>query len=190
MSFWASEVGTITGNESEAFAKSFVLIPDGTKAVARICRMQNTEYNGSKSITVEWELIEGDFKGRSVTQRLKVFDKDSNARYRALNMLKLLYDKFGLKPVHSNAPTDNDFKVFINKKAGILIRETEPNENGKQYNWVSEVHSEQGFKSETGVKLVVEHVNNASVTVKNDDAFSRYNESVANNSKLDDDIPF
>jgi len=162
MSFWKSDLGEITGNEEDAFAKSFTQIPDNTLAIAKIVSFVNAEYNGNKYLSLDWQLIDGDFKGQKVNQKLKVFgddrDKDpAKTRHRALNMLKLMYSLFNIKPAHADAPSDGDLAIFVNKIAGLKIRETEPNENGRQYNWVSEVHNPSGFKSETGISLVVTH---------------------------------
>ncbi len=162
MSFWESELGDVTGKTEDAFAKQFTQIPDGTKAIAKIKSFTNQVYkdSGFKYLNIEWELQDGDFRGQKVQQKLKVYggdqsDKDpAKTRHRALNMLKLLYQLFNIKPKHT-PPTDQDLASFSGKIAGIKIRETEMNEKGKQYNWVAEVHPSQGFKSETGVGLPI-----------------------------------
>jgi hypothetical protein len=162
-SFWDSELGDVTGKSEDAFAKQFAKIPDGTKALAKIESFTNQVYkdSGFKYLNIEWVLQDGDFRGQKVQQKLKVyggdkFDKDPmKTRHRALNMLKLLYQLFNIKPKHTNPPTDQDLAMFAGKIAGIKIRETEPNDDGKQYNWVAEVHASQGFKSETGVGLPI-----------------------------------
>ncbi len=193
MSFWDSELGEITGSSEDAFAKSFKQIPDGTKALAKIEKFFNAEYQGNKYISIDWVLIDGDFKGQKVNQKLKVYgdpiSKDSSkTRHRALNMLKLIYQLYNVKPKHSGEPSDDDLSTFHGKIAGINIRETEPNHEGKQYNWVSEVHESKGFKCETGVSFVVTHTNISNKKGTLDSAFSK-NDSVSNNT-LDDDIPF
>jgi hypothetical protein len=183
MSFWKSEIGEITGNENEAFSKSFKTIPDSTKASAKIASLTNQEYQGRKYLQVDWELMDGDFRGRKVSQKLKVFDEDAKAKHRALNMLKLMYDLFSLKPKNNEPPTDADLLVFCGKKAGIKIQETDPNEEGKQYNWVSEVHKQEGFIAETGIKQIIAH--HATI----DSAFEREHQRQLNKTPLDD-IPF
>jgi len=161
MSFWESEIGEITGNANDAFVKSFTQIPDGTMALAKIDSFLNGEYQGFKYLVIEWLLIDGDFKGQKVQQKLKVYggnsyDKDSaKTKHRALNMFKLLYELFAIKPKHSNDPTDQDLSSFGGKIAGIKIRETP---DGK-YNWISEVHPSKGFKCETGISLIVHKKN-------------------------------
>ena len=158
MSFWTSDLGEITGNAQDAFAKSFKIVPDGTLAIAKIESFLNAEFQGKKYFNIDWLLIEGEFKGQKISQKIKVFDSDPKVKHRALNMLKLIYELFKVQPRSSNPPTDQELSVFLGKSAGIKIRETEPNDEGKQYNWVSEVHPVQGFKCETGVKFSVTHV--------------------------------
>ena len=197
--FWSSELGEITGNASDAFAKSFTQIPDGTMALARIESFINSEYNGNKYLIINWLLTDGDFKGSKVEQKIKVFgdpmSKDSaKARHRALNMLKLIYQLYNVKPRHSGDPTDSDLSIFNGKSAGIKIRETEPNEQGRQYNWVSEIHDSKGFKSETGISFVVTHTNNSIRSQENfngelNSALNRQSKSTGD-TNLDDDIPF
>ena len=194
MSFWDSELGNVTGNATDAFAKSFTQIPHGTLALARIESFANAEYNGNKYLSIDWLLTEGDFRSQKVNQKLKVYGdpmaKDqAKARHRALNMLKLVYQLYNIKPIHANDPTDSDLAVFKGKTAGIKIRETEPNEQGKQYNWVSEVHDAKGFKSETGISVIVTHShNNQSLQESTDSAFTRNPRGT--HLDLDSDIPF
>lgn len=192
-SFWDSELGEISGNAADAFAKTFTQIPDGTMASAKIESFMNAEYQGNKYLSIDWTLTDGDFKGQKVNQKLKVFgdprDKDpAKGRHRALNMFKLLYQLFGLKPMTANPPTDQELLSFIGKVAGIKIRETEPNAEGKQYNWVAEVHEAKGFKPETGVKLEVVHHRHDLTS-----AFDRNPKGVIDSGigiQAEDDIPF
>jgi hypothetical protein len=194
--FWTSELGEVTGSAADAFAKTFTQIPDGTMALARIDSFANAEYKGNKYLSIYWVLTDGDFKGQKVEQKLKVYGdpmaKDpAKPRHRALNMLKLIYQLYNTKPKHSNDPTDADLAVFVGKSAGIRIRETEPNDQGRQYNWVAEIHDSNGFKCETGVSLVVTHTNTQYTQHKEplDSAFSR-NAAASTVQVMDDDIPF
>lgn len=186
--FWESELGEITGSAADAFTKFKTQIPDGTLALARIEAFINDEYEGNKFLKIEWVLTDGDFKGAVVEQKLKVYGdpqaKDpARARHRALNMLKLIYQLFNTKPKHANPPTDQDLSVFVGKIAGIKIRETEPNSQGRQYNWVAEIHEAKGFKCETGVSVVVHHSAHQSSLPMD---MRRHGE----NAPFDDGIPF
>lgn len=187
--FWESSIGDITGKAEDAFTKTFVggRIPDNTTAIAKIEAFTHKEYQGDKYLALDWVITEGTFKERKITQKIKVFgdsritdaEKQAKARHRALNMLRYLYQLFGLKPTHSGAPTDNELMAFVGKSAGIRIQETQPNHEGNQYNWVSEVHPLQGFVPEVGVALI---------------AVKRPADEAAKNKlfadELDDDIPF
>lgn len=193
--FWESSLGEVTGSAADAFAKSFTQIPDGTMALARIEAFVNAEYQGNKYLSIDWMLVDGDFKGQKVNQKLKVYGdpmaKDSEkTRHRSLNMLKLIYQLYSTKPKHAGDPTDQDLAVFLGKVAGIKIRETEPNHEGKQYNWVAEIHESKGFKCETGVSLVVTHSHvQTGGQGPIDSAFGRQAQMPMDNV-TDDDVPF
>lgn len=181
MSFWSSDIGQLTGAPEDAFTRLFTVIPDGTMAVAKIHRMYNVENNGQKLIEIDWEITDGEFKGRHVFHKLKVYDEDNKRRHKALNMLMLIYKLFKLSPQNNDAPTDEFMRVFSGKHAGIKIQEWES--DGKSGNWISEVHPAQGFKCETGVKMQVTHTNSPV-----ESAFSRNPKPTASTS--DDDIPW
>ena len=198
--FWTSDLGEITGNAADAFAKTITQVPDGTMALAKIESFVNDEFNGIKFLSVNWLLTDGDFRGAKVTQKLKVIDADprdkdpAKTRHRGLNMMKLMYQLFNMKPKHANVPTDLDLAVFAGKYAGIKIRETEPNDQGRSYNWVAEIHDAKGFKSETGMGLpqgTHTSVTNASYSSSQgpiDSAFNR--NALPTDTSLDDDVPF
>jgi hypothetical protein len=189
MSFWDSELGVLTGNAEDAFSKSFGLIPDGTTALARILDFKNDAFGGDKTYKIEWLLLEGEFKGQHTFQKIKAFDPEPKVRHKALNMMVLLFKMFNVnKPASGLPPTDDELRVFCNKSAGIKIMETKPNDEGKVYNFVGEVHPAEGFKSVTGEKRVV-----ASRIVTHDDglesALTRQRKH-QQEQKLDDDIPW
>lgn len=190
--FWDSEVGAITGKPEDAFAKTFTTIPDNTAALAKIEKFSVAVFNdkslnaGETYFSIDWKITEGDFKNAMVNQKLRVCELDKQKRHRALNMLALLYQTFGVKRTHENMPDDKDLMKFQGMIAGIRIRETEPNQEGKTFNWVSEVHKKEGFVSETGTKLVVTHTNKDAGS-----AFDRNPRGTADNfGAVEDDIPF
>lgn len=192
--FWESELGEITGSAADAFAKFRTQIPDGTMALARIESFINDEHEGNEFLKIEWVLTDGDFKGAIIDQKIKVYgdplaNDSAKARHRALNMLKLIYQLFNTKPKHSNPPTDQDLAVFIGKCAGLKIRETDPNDKGRQYNWVAEIHDIKGFKCETGISVIITHTNPQNTQGPIDSAFSRQSQLPTDNN-LDNDVPF
>ena len=178
MGFWDSNLGSLSGTAEDAFTKQFRKIPDNTTATAQVAAFTNEEFDGKKHLRVDWVITGGDFKGQHVFQKIHAFDTDDKRRHKALNMLMLLYKMFDLKPASSEPPTNLELAVLVNKHSGIKIQETEPNDKGNTYNWVSEVHPVAGFKVETGLTIMVEH------SPMIDSAFGR------NPIGLENDIPF
>ena len=158
MSFWHSELGDLTGTAESAFTKSFDLIPDGTMALSKIKEFKNDSFGGDKFYKIEWVVIEGDFKGQHVFQKIKTYDPKPTTRHTALNMMMLIFKMFGISPQSGNPPSDQELRVFCDKIAGIKVQETKPNDEGKQYNYVSEVHPAAGFVSVTGHRKIVSAV--------------------------------
>jgi hypothetical protein len=154
MTFWNSELGELTGRAEDAFTKTFSIIPDGTMAKAKIERFTLTD----NIYVIDWIITEGDFKGQHVFQKIKAFDQEPKRRHKSLNMLKYLFCLFDIKLTHSEPPNDQDLSKFVEKQAGIKIQEwSMPRTDGPgimEGNYISEVHNVNGFKSETGVKLV------------------------------------
>ncbi len=185
MGFWKSEVGEITGDAKDAFAGSFKLIPDNTRALAEIASFANAEYQGETWLEIDWHLVDGELKGAKVRQKIKVFgggkwDKNpEQTKFRALNMLKLIYNLAGKKPSHAGAPQDMDLAVFQGFVAGIVVQLTEPMDNGKQYNWVSEVHDKKGFVSALGETDTIVKIN-----------VNEQQNQMAAQAVEDDDVPF
>lgn len=178
MSFWSSPLGEISGTSEEAFAKSISIIPDGTTARAIISDFDSNSFNGQKYLQIDWLLVDGDYEGQHVFQKIHVFDRDPKKRHRALNMLLLIYKLFNCVPDDDGEPTPRFLAQFKNKKAGIKIQQTEPNEKGKSYNWVSEVHAlTPQFVTKTGVKIE---------KPKESAGYEEYANSVAH----DESIPF
>lgn len=155
MSFWESELGTITGKPEDAFQKSFDRIPNNSFLLATITNCFWHETSIESCIRITWTIEKGDFKGRFVNQNIHVLSSKPETKHRALNMLALLYKTFQMK-AHDSAPTDENLNQFVGKKAGIKVLETKPNDKGYQYNYVGEVHSVMGFQESIGTPLVVD----------------------------------
>jgi len=196
--FWESDLGAVSGTSKDAFTKTFKQIPDGTMALAKISKYFIDEYENCKFFKIDWIITGGEFKGQHVFQKLKAIDahprdKDpARTRHRALNMMKLLYNLFDMKPSSIGMPDDAELGRFHDKPAGIKVRETEPHQDtGKQYNWVSEIHPAQGFMCETGVNVSVTPDYKSEIPAsasRVDTAFSR--NPKAQTPVMEDDIPF
>ena len=175
MSFWDSQVGQVTGSAEDAFTPDFgEPIPNNTTAVAKIDTFLNEKNQDKKYLNIWWLLLDGDFKGRKVSQKIKVFDEDTKVRHRALNMLKYLCDLFKIE-VWPHAPSDQNLASFVGKVAGIKIREwSMPKQDGSGMasgNFVSEVHDSVGFQSVTGEKMEVAPVEKKASSFEDDISF-------------------
>ena len=164
-SFWESALGTIDGSQSAAFLKDFGLIPDGTKAFAKIEDFSLTEKPANdygmakKYFEIKWTITQGEFKGRSVFQKIKTFDFDEKTRFRALNMLRLIMNISNIEATEE-APDIETLRKMIGGVMGIKIREwSMPKDNGQimEGNFVSEVHIANGFTPIVGKKTEVIH---------------------------------
>lgn len=194
MNFWESKTGnTITGKLEDARLPDFTVIPDGTMALAKIdvfvlVEKTNT-YTGAEEsyYEVTWKVTSDDFKGRIVSQKLKVFEGKPESIDRNLNMMKLIMDLCLFKPKHSNAPSDDDLRPMIGKVLGVKIREwSMPKKDGSgvmEGNFVSEVWPIDKFKCEIGKKLEVVHTMPLGI----ESALTR---NANKKIELDDDIPF
>jgi hypothetical protein len=176
----------ITGDPKNAFLQDFPVIPDGTMAKAilhdiDILEKNNPSYGYQKFIQITWKINDGDFFGREVRQKIKVFNGKPEQIDRALNMLKLVMNLCNHRFSHDGEPSVQDLKGMIGKICGVKIKEWSfPKEDGSglftDINYVSEVHQAQGFNSEVGVKKV-----------RVESAFSR---NAERGEKFDSDIPF
>lgn len=185
MSFWTSEAGDVTGSFEDAFTKEFKRVPNGTKEIAKIDHFRIKEYNGGKNYEIQWTLIQGDFKGAVVFQKIHAFDADPKKRLRALNMMKLIFDMFGFKPQHDGAPGNGELAYFNGKQAGIKVREyCIPKDDKSGYilgNFIGEVHPVAGFTREAGVAM------NSPEPKRYEPSIAQYSQS---NNDVDEDLPF
>lgn len=156
MSFWSSFSGDIIdGSEERSHSKGFELIPNNTTASSIIKKSELLKIQDSndKFYQITYQLIDGDFKGSFVQQKIKCFDHDDKKRDRNLNMLFRLFKLCNYKPDHNSEPNNDDLINLNGNHIGIKIREWEY--DGKQGNWVSEIHAvDDNFVSKTGIKTV------------------------------------
>src|SRR3990167_9544029 len=124
MSFWQSKTGkAITGNEEDSFAGGFKIIPDGTTAPAMIKTFLVNEADAMNPFyEIQWKLVDGEYKGAQVRQKITCFDSKPEKAERALNMMMRLFKLLGVKPTEG-APTEEDLAPMQGKILGIKIQE-------------------------------------------------------------------
>lgn len=143
----------IQGDAEHAFVKSFTVIPDNTTAVAEIKAINIGEFNGEKAYEVTWKIIDGDFKGHHVKQKIKCWQTDEVKRNRAKSMLLLIMNMFQLKFAGNDHPNEFDLMPLHGKIGGIKIGYMmSPKADGTvgEYNFVREVHATEGFECKVG----------------------------------------
>lgn len=168
----------IQGDAEHAFVKTFAVIPDNTTAIADIKLAVIAEQNDEKFYELTWRIIDGDFKGQQIRQKIKCWDGDSYKAKRAKSMLLLIMTMFHVKHSGEGAPNELEILPLIGKIAGIKIGYmASPKSDGTlgEYNFVREVHKAEGFECSVGESPRVES------------AFSR---NPKTQKPLEGDIPF
>lgn len=194
MSFWQSGSGAkITGEAKDAFSPEFTQIPEGTTACASLYNIEiavkdATDYaEATKFYQLTWKLTQGEFVNRQVTQKIKCFDGTPEAIDRNLNMLKLLMDLCQFKPMHNEAPTEEELRRMCGKILGIKIGEwsiaKRDGSGVMEGNFVREIYAAKDTDVKTGVKSSI-----PAYVPKVDSAFSR--NPRAQEEDFDDGIPF
>ncbi len=166
-SFWMSGTGALpTGKPEDAFVGDFTIVPEGTVASAMVKAFTLVEKENKHSGNVDkfyqiiWKLLDGEHKGREVTQKIKCFDGKPEQIQRNLNMLKLVMVLCEFKPTHDGAPTDIELGFMVNKIACVKVGEwSMPKNDGgfMEGNFIREVHPSGAIPTETGVKTEVVH---------------------------------
>lgn len=196
--FWLNSSGApITGNANKAFLGDFSIIPDGTSCKAliksfKLVSKDNLNAAPDEYYEITWRLIDGDYKDRQVSQKLKVFLGKSEAIDRNKEMMMLVMNMFHYQMQHDGMLTDDDLKFFINKIASVVIGEwnfpTVDKKTGKDMmlegNNVREVHAAGTIETVTGLDV---SKNKKSSHV--DSALTR-NASSKIDPMLNDEIPF
>lgn len=198
MSLFKSRTGAdITGSDANSFSGNFKPLPDNTQATAAIKTFTIQEYEGETFFQVIWKLIDGEFKGSEVKQRIAPFDRDDNRAQRALNMLYRIFKLLGHRTDYEDVPTNEDLASMRN---GILsIKIGNGVIEGQDRTWVREVWREgqldvvTGETKETGSKPRTSAPSQSPAAASDQDsAFDRERKrrEAAKNELPDDDIPF
>lgn len=137
MSFFSQEALQTTGSFD---SNSFEVIPDNTKALAVITNAEWREANeyNAKHISFTWDIVEGEFKGRKVFQKIKLFESDKDKVIKAQKMLIAI--DANCKGAIAQAgvePTAQGLASLLHSPMYIMIKEYEM--NGNKGNWVCAV---------------------------------------------------
>lgn len=148
MSFWN------TSNNAPVVAKTEVdqnndlePIPSGTTLRSIITEAKWAHHEGDEYISIRWDVIDGEYKGRVVFQKLRVKDSEDKKRDKAIEMLAGIDANAGGKLMSSGeAPTDMSMmqnlcnKPMVIRVAVWAIEDSATGET-KKGNWVNGVFS-------------------------------------------------
>ena len=117
-------------------------IPDGTKLKSAITEAKWSEYQGSRYISLRWDVLAGEYAKRVIFQKVKVYDEDPKKADRQRNMLAAIDANCGGKLMQiEGEPSDIDLlKCLANKPVIIRVGVWEL-DDGKKGNWVTAVDS-------------------------------------------------
>lgn len=190
MSLFKSRTGApVTGSESNAFAGNLSHLPDNTQAQAMIKSFTVQEYQGEIFFQIIWKLVDGEFKGAEVKQRITPYDADDNRAQRALNMLYRIFTICGHRTDYEETPTDSDLAEM--KGTICAIKAGNDIIQGTERTWIREVWSEGKLETITGETKVVTAKPDAPLKEKVETAFDREAaRKSAAPSLADNDIPF
>lgn len=143
MAFWNEEDKQTTGAH-ESGGGNMEPIPSGTQVVFAVDEAKNDNYESDDYISLRWTILKGEFKGRKVFQKLRVYDNDKTKAAKHKKMFAAIALNAGgdlLKVDH--APTDQELQCLMMKPmAGTLQVWSLTTESGelKEGNWVSQIN--------------------------------------------------
>ena len=207
MSLWKLGTGkAITGHSKDSFLGDFSNIPEGTTCDAFIKSFLHAESKDrrgnvtDKFLEIKWKIVNGEFKNREVSQKIKIFSGKPESIDRNLNMLMLIMNMFEY-PLIDEVPSNNELMHFNGKMAAIKIGEWEMSitkDDGTpgfiNGNNVKEVHPTGSLEIETGVtREPVRHTHAQTPAPGKeplDSALSRQRAAQAQVDVSGEDIPF
>lgn len=146
MSFWnTSNAQPIQAAESFEAQTDLKPIPTGTLLRSIITEAKWDTYNDDEYISIRWDVIDGEYKGRVIFQKIRVMDQDPKKSDKAKQMLAAIDMNAGGQLMSSGEkPTDVGMMTNLCNKP-ILIRvrvwsiEDENTGETKTGNWVDAV---------------------------------------------------
>lgn len=159
MSFWStSENKPVQAKTSFEVDTNPPPIPSGTLIKSIVTEAKWADYQGDQYINIRWDVIEGQFKGRVIFQKIRVQDTDDKKRDRAIEMLAAIDANAGGRLLATNdRPTDVLMMQHLcNKPMVIRTRvwamEDENTGEKKQGNWIDGVFAASALNGQSQPK--------------------------------------
>lgn len=118
---------------------NFEPIPENTQLKVIVSEAKWEEYDNVKNISIKWDIIEGEFKGRKIFQKVRVLDADAKKADKAKTMLAAIDGNAGGALMAAGVmPDDMALSInLMNKPMAIVVSIWDM--NGKTGNWVKAV---------------------------------------------------
>lgn len=114
-------------------------IPEGTQLKVAMDEIKWDEFEEDQFINARWTVIDGDYKNRKVFHKIRVMDKDSKKKDKALRMLAAIDANAG-GHIAKLGTSPNDMELasaLLNKPMAIKVGVWEMND--RKGNWVMSV---------------------------------------------------
>lgn len=151
MSFWnTSSNAPVQATGSFEMTTDLAPIPSNTVLRAVVTEAKWDEYQGDHYISLRWDVIEGEHKGRVVFQKIRAKDADPKKRDKAITMLAAIDANAGGSLMRSGQePTDIAMmQALCNKPMQIRVKvwaiKDEATGETKQGNWIDGVFANNG----------------------------------------------
>lgn len=147
MSFWNLSDGQ-TAQQQTTFdmgGGDLAPIPKNTQLKVFIEEAKWDEHLGDRYISLKWEVIDGEFKGRKLFQKIRVNDHDSKKRDKAIRMLSAIDSNAGGGLMLAGVePGDEHLAMHLMQKPMAVVVQVwkikdEMTGEVKEGNWISAV---------------------------------------------------
>lgn len=141
MNFWNLSDNTQVGDSTEFESMNNEPIPANTNLKSVIEQAEWKSYEGENYINLQWSVIDGQYKGRKVFQKVKVNEPDEKKRDKAIRMLAAIDANCGGKlRASGQMPDDGQLMgALVNRPMVIKVLVWESEDKSMSGNWVVKV---------------------------------------------------
>jgi len=144
MSFWNLSDNSQAAASTEFDANPAIKpIPSGSVVRAAIDEASWASYQGTDYIELRWHILDGEYKGRKVFQKVRVKEPDTKKRDKNIRMLAAIDTNAGGGLMRlGTEPSNMDLSAnLMNKPMFIKLQVWENEEKTSSGNWVAAVSS-------------------------------------------------
>lgn len=123
MSFFQLSDGAQLDNTGEfELAGNIAVIPDNTQVKAFIDEAKWDEYEGDRYVNIRWNIVDQEYNGRKIYQKVRVCDTDSKKRDKAIRMLAAIDTNCGGNLMRLGVePDDMQLSINLTNKPMLIL---------------------------------------------------------------------